>query len=130
MRSDGKEQPAKAAERTADQAERVGGWLERSSGDDILRGVEEFGRRQPLAAAAAGVALGFAAARFLKASSAERYASREGARTPYSGDPSTRPLPARTLSEPVGNLAPDAGSGLSGGVGAGAIGTEPPADRL
>lgn len=120
LRSQDKEQPARAAERAADQAERVGGWLEHSSGDDILRDVEDFGRRQPLAVAVAGVALGFAAARFLKASSAERYASYETHGLSYDG-PATRPLPARTdpLPEPRTRPRPgDAGAGLSGGVGA------------
>lgn len=73
LREDGQDQPARAAERAADQAEKVGGWLERSDADRILHDVEDFGRRQPLALAAVGLALGFAASRFLKASSRTRY---------------------------------------------------------
>ena len=38
----------------------------------ILRDVEDFGRRQPWVVAAAGLALGVAAARFVKASSRRR----------------------------------------------------------
>jgi hypothetical protein len=37
--------------------------------------VEDFGRRQPWAVIAGGLALGFAASRFLKASSSRRYES-------------------------------------------------------
>jgi len=35
--------------------------------------VEDFGRRQPLAVVAIGLVAGFAASRFLKASSSSRY---------------------------------------------------------
>jgi len=73
LREDGQDGPARAAERAADQAERVGSWLEQSDADRILRDVEDFGRRQPMAVAAIGLALGFAASRFLKASSRTRY---------------------------------------------------------
>jgi hypothetical protein len=73
LREEGQEGPAKAAERAADQAEKVGGYLERSDGDRILHDVEDFGRRQPLAVAAIGLAAGFAFSRFLKASSRSRY---------------------------------------------------------
>ncbi|HEU4701827.1 MAG TPA: hypothetical protein VFS37_05030 [Conexibacter sp.] len=73
LREDGQEGPARATERAADQAEKVGSWLERSDADRILRDVEDFGRRQPMAVAAIGLALGFAASRFLKASSRTRY---------------------------------------------------------
>jgi len=73
LREEGQHGPARATERAADQAEKVGGWLERSDADRILNDVEDFGRRQPMAVAAIGLALGFAASRFLKASSRSRY---------------------------------------------------------
>jgi hypothetical protein len=73
LREEGRDGPARATERAAEQAERVGGWLEESDADRILRDVEDFGRRQPMAVAAIGLALGFAASRFLKASSRTRY---------------------------------------------------------
>lgn len=73
LREEGQDGPARAAERAADQAEKLGGYLERSDADRILHDVEDFGRRQPLAVAAIGLALGFAASRFLKASSRTRY---------------------------------------------------------
>jgi hypothetical protein len=76
FREEGQDGPARAAERAADQAERLGGYLTESDADRILRDVEDFGRRQPLAVAAIGFAAGFAASRFLKASSSSRYASR------------------------------------------------------
>ena len=73
LRSQGKDQPAKMAEQVADRVERVGGYLERSDGDTILRDVEDFGRRQPWAVVLGGVALGIVASRLLKASSEGRY---------------------------------------------------------
>ncbi len=76
LRKQGKEQPAKLAEQAADRAERLGGYLKESNADRIVSDIEDFGRRQPLAMAAAGLALGFAASRFLKASSQERYQAR------------------------------------------------------
>jgi hypothetical protein len=76
LRKQGKDQPAKLADQAAHHAERVGDYLSRSDGDTILRDVEDFGRRQPWAVIAGGIVLGFAASRFLKASSGRRYDSR------------------------------------------------------
>src|SRR6188768_1080078 len=68
LRRQGKDQPAKLAEQAADRAESLGDYLKRSDGDTILRDAEDFGRRQPWAVIAGGLAIGFAASRFLKAS--------------------------------------------------------------
>jgi hypothetical protein len=75
LRNQGKDAPANLAEQVASQADRVGDYLKGASGDRILRDVEDFARRQPMLVAAAGLALGFAASRFLKASSSRRYQS-------------------------------------------------------
>ena len=75
LRNQGKDQPAKLAEQAAQRAESLGDYLQRSDGDTILRDVEDFGRQQPWAVIAGGLALGFAASRFLKASSSRRYES-------------------------------------------------------
>jgi hypothetical protein len=75
LRSQGKDQPAKVAQQAAERVERLGGYLQESDGERILRDVEDFGRRRPWAVVAAGVAFGFAASRFLKASSSQRYRS-------------------------------------------------------
>jgi vacuolar-type H+-ATPase subunit H len=73
LRNQGNEAPANLAEQVAGQVERVGDYLKDASGDRILRDVEDFARRQPMLVTAAGLALGFAASRFLKASSSRRY---------------------------------------------------------
>jgi ElaB/YqjD/DUF883 family membrane-anchored ribosome-binding protein len=72
-RRQGKDTPARYAEQAANRAERVGDYLHRADGERILRDVEDFGRRNPWAVAAGGMALGFVASRLLKASSSERY---------------------------------------------------------
>jgi vacuolar-type H+-ATPase subunit H len=76
LRRRGKDQPARLADQAADRAERLGSYLQESDADRILRDVEELGRRQPWAVVAGGLALGFVASRFLKASSQRRYSSR------------------------------------------------------
>ena len=75
LRKQGKDTPARYVEQAADRAERLGGYLQESDGDRILRDVEGFARRNPWAVAAGGLVLGFAASRMLKASSGERYRS-------------------------------------------------------
>lgn len=83
LRDQGKEGPAKAADKLAEYAERVGGYLSDRDSDGLLADAEDFGRRQPWAIAAGGLALGFAASRLLKASAGRRYSSR------YSGQAAT-----------------------------------------
>jgi hypothetical protein len=74
----------------------VGDYLKGASGDRILRDVEDFARRQPMLVAAAGLALGFAASRFLKASSSRRYESAYRGSGDGYGRPSTSPYDTRT----------------------------------
>ena len=75
LRKQGKDKPAQLADQVAERAERLGGYLTESDADRILRDVEDFGRRQPWAIMAGGLAVGFLASRFLKASSQKRYES-------------------------------------------------------
>jgi hypothetical protein len=82
LQSDGNEGGAKIANQVAERAERAGRYLSHADGTRILDDVEDLGRRRPWLALAGGVALGVVAARFLKASSSERYRSRT---TPKSG---------------------------------------------
>jgi hypothetical protein len=99
LRDQGQDAPAQAAEKAAHHAERLGGYLRESSADRILGDLEDFGRRQPLAVVGLGVAAGFLASRFLKASSRERYAGRENGAPP--AVPATRPLHTDTPPAPV-----------------------------
>ena len=123
LRAQGKDQPAEA--RRAGRAARrvLGDYLKRSDGDTILRDVEDFGRRQPWAVIAGGVVLGFAASRFLKASSSRRYheqgaranlpRARRRRRPPTTSRPPRRAPPrrpptgrARARASPTGGVLP------------------------
>jgi uncharacterized protein YjbJ (UPF0337 family) len=73
LRGQGKDKPAELAEKAAERVQQLGDYLHRSDGDGLLRDVEDFARSKPWAVAAGGLALGFAASRFLKASSGRRY---------------------------------------------------------
>ena len=70
-----RQRPAGRASRriAADQVEQLGGYLERASGDQLLRDAEDFARRRPWMVAGIGLVAGLAASRFLKASSERRY---------------------------------------------------------
>ena len=95
LRKQGKDAPARYVDQAAARAERLGGYLQQSDGDRILRDVEDFARRNPWAIAAGGLVLGFAASRMLKASSSERY--RSSLPTDASGSNGVTP------GEPVGH---------------------------
>jgi ElaB/YqjD/DUF883 family membrane-anchored ribosome-binding protein len=73
LRRQGKEGPARMVEQVAGQADRAADYLKTASGDRILRDVEDLARSKPWAVVAGGLAVGFAASRFLKASSGRRY---------------------------------------------------------
>jgi hypothetical protein len=73
LRLKGKDTPARLVEQAAGQADRAAAYLQQASGDRILGDVEDFARSKPWAVAAGGLVVGFAASRFLKASSSRRY---------------------------------------------------------
>jgi hypothetical protein len=97
LRKQGKDKPAELAERASHQVDRIGGYLHESDGDRILRDVEDFGRRNPWAVAAGGLALGCVASRFLKASSSRRYGE-----STATAPPTARQGPSAWSSEPQG----------------------------
>jgi hypothetical protein len=106
----GRDTPARMVEQVAGQADRAADYLKAASGDRILRDVEDVARSKPWAVAAGGLALGFAASRFLKASSSRRYhAAQAGYPTGDQGaQPEVRRQPA---AEPV---TPAAGVPVAG----------------
>ena len=108
LRKQGKDTPAKLAEQGADKVEQIARYLVDSDGDKILADIEDFGRRQPWAVIAGGVAIGFLASRFLKASSARRYSSRyqlpAGSNLRYAGSD----VPAYTTPGASASMAPSA----------------------
>jgi ElaB/YqjD/DUF883 family membrane-anchored ribosome-binding protein len=64
---------AQIADQGADRLERVGSYLTESDAEELLSKVEDVARRQPWLVVGTGLILGLATARFLKASSTERY---------------------------------------------------------
>jgi hypothetical protein len=111
LRKQGKDQPAKLADQAADRAERLGGYLERSDADRILQDVEDFGRRQPWAVIAGGLALGVVASRFLKASSTRRYEERSQTygQLPQRSSYDIPPVPREPYGTPVTTPPADTG---------------------
>ena len=69
------EQVAGVTDSAADRIERLGGYLERTSGEEFLRDAEALARQRPWMVAGLGLMVGLAASRFLKASSERRYDS-------------------------------------------------------
>jgi ElaB/YqjD/DUF883 family membrane-anchored ribosome-binding protein len=83
LRSQGEsEQVAGFADSAADRVDQLGEYLERTSGDQLVRDAEDFARRRPWMIAGIGLLAGLAASRFLKASSERRYGSMQTSNHP------------------------------------------------
>jgi hypothetical protein len=111
LRQQGKDGPATAAARLAEYAEKAGGYLREKDSDALLSDAEDLARRQPWAVGVGALALGFAASRFLKASSSKRYSTRSVGQAPGTpgrlATPPASPLPAGT---PAVGSTPSLGS--------------------
>jgi ElaB/YqjD/DUF883 family membrane-anchored ribosome-binding protein len=108
LEGDGRQSGAKVAHQAAGQVERLASYLTNSKSDRFLGDIERFGRERPWAAGAISAAAGFVGARFLKASSENRYATsyraRQDADLPLSREraETTFSQPSRTPGSPVG----------------------------
>ena len=122
LRKQGKETPAKLADRAAEQTEKVGSYLKDNGPDKMLEDVEDFGRQRPWAVMAGGLAVGVLAARFLKASSRSRYQQRNGSR-PTAQVPQT--TPRRSAVEPVATPPPPTAQPGTPAPGVGGMGATP-----
>jgi ElaB/YqjD/DUF883 family membrane-anchored ribosome-binding protein len=122
LREQGKDKPAQLAEQAASKIEGVGSYLTQSDADRILNDVEDFARQRPWAVIAGGIALGFAASRFLKASSSERYHARPQqlpnttSRPAYTTPPPLTTPPTGTGPRTTPGVPPTGGNTLSGGL--------------
>jgi hypothetical protein len=115
LRKQGKDGPAKIADRAAEQTEKVGSYLSGTGPDQMLHDVEDFGRQRPWAMLAGGLALGAVAARFLKASSRSRYQQRSTPGSPsgpraLSPSQTQPPTPPRESADRIQAPAPPAGT--------------------
>jgi hypothetical protein len=115
LRDEGKHGSAQAVDRLAGYAERASTYLRDTDADSLLSDAEDFGRRKPGAVAAAALAAGLVASRFLKASGRRRYSARRSSQPVSSstataggaGTPETiEPRVAAASSQPA------AGSGI------------------
>jgi ElaB/YqjD/DUF883 family membrane-anchored ribosome-binding protein len=73
LRSEGKDVPARVMTQVAERAEDLGTYLQSAEADRMLTDLERFARRRPWVTAGIGVAAGFVASRFVKASADRRY---------------------------------------------------------
>jgi hypothetical protein len=73
LRTEGNSTAAQWTGQAADKLEQLGSYLEQARGDDLMREIEGFARRRPWMLAGIGMLAGIAAARFMKASSENRY---------------------------------------------------------
>jgi len=79
LRNHEKETPSKVFRQVGSSGERMGAYLSTADAERIRSDVEGFGRRQPWVVGLSTVALGFAAARLLRASDLQRAKRREEA---------------------------------------------------
>jgi ElaB/YqjD/DUF883 family membrane-anchored ribosome-binding protein len=124
LRNDGKDSVARIVEAVADRSEKLGSYLTRADGDQILRDIEDLARRQPWLFVGSSAVAGFLASRFLKASSSGRYQtrsqqggypSRDLAGAPGSSHGSVGELPSGQTAVDTGQHEARAGSGGVGG---------------
>jgi ElaB/YqjD/DUF883 family membrane-anchored ribosome-binding protein len=80
LSGEGNTSGGRLAEQAAERIDRVGGYLEQKRGDELMRDFETFARRRPWMLAGLGMLAGVAAARFVKASSEQRYGDYRRAR--------------------------------------------------
>jgi ElaB/YqjD/DUF883 family membrane-anchored ribosome-binding protein len=78
LQDEGNTSGARLVGQAADRAEQLGSYLEQKRGDELMSDVETFARRRPWMLAALGMLAGVAAARFMKASSEQRYGDYRG----------------------------------------------------
>jgi ElaB/YqjD/DUF883 family membrane-anchored ribosome-binding protein len=110
LREEGNERVAAMIDAVADRGQRLGEYLRDADGEQLLRDIEEFARRQPWLMVSGSAVVGFLGSRFVKASSHGRYqSSRAGSPGHVSALPTASPQTA----------APDdvVGAGFSGGSG-------------
>jgi ElaB/YqjD/DUF883 family membrane-anchored ribosome-binding protein len=124
LRVEGNQGVAKLIDGVADRGERLGSYLNRADGDQILRDVEDLARRQPWLFVGGSAVVGFLASRFMKASSSSRY---------QGGAPSTPSLPRAESESSAGYISPaeppvaaldPSGAGRSGVSGGGSSGID------
>ena len=111
LREEGNERAAELIDAVADRGQRLGEYLRDADGEQLLRDVEAFARRQPWLVVGASAVAGFLGSRFVKASSHGRYQAQHGG-AGANGYPSAVPT-----ASPQTVASGDAAAGFSGGSG-------------
>jgi ElaB/YqjD/DUF883 family membrane-anchored ribosome-binding protein len=114
LQNQGNTSGGRLAGQAADRVEQLGSYLEQKNGDELMRDVETFARRRPWILAGVGILVGVAAARFMKASSEQRYGDYR--RTNQQQWPSRQGV-YRRGEITTGSHAGSAGSDFSPGLG-------------
>jgi hypothetical protein len=114
LSNEGNSDASQLSGRAAERIERLGAYLEQTSGDELMREIETFTRRRPWMLAGIGMLAGMAAARIMKASSEQRYDSYRQTSQQWPTRPGTG---QRQLPTPSGG-----GIGESGVAGSGVPG--------
>lgn len=104
---------AKLIDAAADRGERLGSYLTRADGEQILRDAENLARKQPWLFVGGSAVIGFLASRFMRASSSGRYRAQGGSGSyPQSGNGSAGYI---TPTEPdYGRVGAPTGGGAGG----------------
>jgi ElaB/YqjD/DUF883 family membrane-anchored ribosome-binding protein len=121
LQGQGNTSGARLAGQAAERVEQLGSYLEQKRGDEVMRDVEAFARKRPWMLAGLGMLMGVAAARFMKASSEQRYGdyrgtnpkqwpTRQGVDTRRSGTYPPGELETRGSEAGVGSGVPSASS--------------------
>jgi ElaB/YqjD/DUF883 family membrane-anchored ribosome-binding protein len=118
LNGEGSTNVSQLTSQAADRIDRLGSYLEQKSGDELMRDIETFARRRPWMLAGLGMLAGVAAARFMKASSEQRYGD-------YRRTSGQQQWPSR---HGLGTTSGGYGRGelVGGGYGADAVGSDVP----
>ena len=108
----GKSGAAQLTGQAAERIDRLGGYLEEKSGDELMRDIETFARRRPWLLAGLGMLAGVAAARFMKASSDQRYVDYRRSSRQWAAIPPA-PSGGSAFADEPGPAEPDAPGTLS-----------------
>jgi ElaB/YqjD/DUF883 family membrane-anchored ribosome-binding protein len=127
LRTEGNSNAAQLTGQAAGRIEQLGTYLEQKRGDELIRDIETFARRRPWMLAGIGMLAGVAAARFMKASSEQRY---DGYRATSRQQRPTRPGDGygQRQQSPRSGLTGDpvtTGTGTTGGVSDDALARDP-----
>jgi ElaB/YqjD/DUF883 family membrane-anchored ribosome-binding protein len=113
LSSEGNSNTSQLTTQAADRIERAGSYLEQKRGDELMRDIETFARRRPWMVVGIGLLAGVVAARFVKASSEQRYGDyRQTGGWPTRSQGSPPELPSGSSS--VGSKPPPLGAEVAG----------------